>query len=137
MHGFNLVLGSIMAFGWAERLVVGAQRLVTHFRASHRALALLRQAAAQFNIKQGLHSANKTRFTSKYLCTRSVEAHTAAFSFILTNHPDAITNPDVMTILEDVSFWRELPKLNKLLAPLDKVITAVQSNKTTLADVCR
>ena len=62
MHGFNLVLGSILAYPWAQELLVQAQRVVTYFRASHRPLELVRQAAAQFQISKGLHSANTTRF---------------------------------------------------------------------------
>jgi hypothetical protein len=43
----------------------------------------------------------------------------------------------VADILGDPGFWIDLPKLNKLQEPLTKVITMVQSNRTTLADVCR
>lgn len=75
MHGFNLVLGSILAFPWAQQLVVSAQRVVTYFRASHQPLALLRNAADRFGIKKALHNANKTRFTSKDECIKSVLAN--------------------------------------------------------------
>ena len=60
MHGFNLVLGSVLSFPWAQRLVVSAQRVVTYFKASHMPLALLRDAAERNNINTGLRSANKT-----------------------------------------------------------------------------
>jgi hypothetical protein len=60
-----------------------------------------------------------------------------AFQFVLNNEADAIRNEDVLGILGDPTFWADLPKLNKLQEPLTKVITLVQSNRTTLADVCR
>lgn len=137
MHGFNLVLGSILAHPWAQQLLVQAQRVVTYFRASHLPLQLLRTAATNFNISRGLHSSNTTRFTSKHECTSSVATLQPAFQFVLNNEADAIKNKDVVDILGDPCFWADLPKLNKLQEPLTKVITLVQSNRTTLADVCR
>ena len=137
MHGFNLVLGSILAYPWAQELLVQAQRVVTYFRASHRPLELVRQAAAQFQISKGLHSANTTRFTSKHECTDSVATLQPAFQYVVSTEADAIKNADVLDILRDPSFWADLPKLNKLQEPLTKVIKLVQSNRTTLADVCR
>lgn len=137
MHGFNLVLGSILAFPWAQRLLVSAQRLVTFFRASHMPLALLRQAAQRFGITRGLHSSNKTRFTSKHECISSVVANHPAFQYVLTHHRVNISNEDVIDIIKDTSFWGGLSMLNKLLTPLTEVIVGVQSNHSTLADICR
>jgi hypothetical protein len=34
MHGFSLVLGSVLAHEWARELVSKAQQLVTYFNAS-------------------------------------------------------------------------------------------------------
>ena len=137
MHAFNLVLGSLLAFPWAQELLLSAQRVVTYFRASHQPLALLRSAAERLDIKRGLHSANKTRFTSKHECVESVLRHQPAFGLVLNQHPAAISNPEVVTIIGNLGFWADLAKLNKLMLPLTKVIMAVQSNKSTLADVCR
>lgn len=137
MHGFNLVLGSILSFPWAQQLVVSAQRVVTYFRASHQPLALLRDAADRFGIKKALHSANKTRFTSKDECIKSVLANQPAFAYVLQHHRQAIKNPDVVKLIEDPTFWADLAKLQKVVAPLSKVIMAVQANDSTLADTCR
>jgi hypothetical protein len=137
MHGFNLVLGSVLSFPWAQRLVVSAQRVVTYFKASHMPLALLRDAAERNNINTGLRSANKTRFTSKHDCIKSVLTNQPAFTILLQQHRNAITNADVVDILEDHTFWADLSQLDKVLAPLSKVIMAVQANRSMLADVCR
>jgi hypothetical protein len=137
MHGFNLVLGSLLAFPWAQELLVSAQRVVTYFRASHQPLALLRSAAERLAIERGLHSANKTRFTSKHECVESVLRHQPAFSLVLNQQRTAINNSDVLAVIDDVSFWADLTKLNKVMLPLTKVIMAVQGNDSTLADVCR
>jgi hypothetical protein len=48
-----------------------------------------------------------------------------------------ITNVDVEDILDDGAFWADLSKLNKVLAPVCKVIMVVQGDSTTLADICR
>ena len=137
LHGFNLLLKSVMAAPWARDLVVSCQLLVTYFRASHKPLALLRQAAQQFSITRELQSANKTRFTSKHTCTSSVEANQPALNLVSLQHADCITNQDVLAVLEDPGFFSRLQRLNKLLAPLTNVVMAVQRNTTTLADVCR
>jgi hypothetical protein len=137
MHAFNLVLGSVLSFRWAQELLVSAQRVVTYFRASHQPLALLRAAAERFNIKRALHSANKTRFTSKHECVQSVLQNQPAFTLVLQENRTAINNSDVVTIISDPVFWADLGKLNKVMLPFTKVIMAVQGNDSTLGDVCR
>ncbi len=72
MHGFGLVMGSMLAHPWAKKLVVAAQKLVTFFRASSRPMALLRQEAALQGIFTTLSSSNKTRMTSVQICINSV-----------------------------------------------------------------
>lgn len=64
MHGFGLVIGSILGHKWARAVVKQAQRLVTFFRASHKAIKFLRLAAIAREITKLLRTANATRFTS-------------------------------------------------------------------------
>jgi hypothetical protein len=138
MHGFNLVLGSIMAFPWAKDLVVRSQQVVTYFRASHQAMAVLRAAAAKVNVRRELHSSNTTRMTSSNECTSSVQANSPAFTVVLqSDDAAAIKSAAVLAILKSREFWESLEQLNKLLEPLSVVIMAVQGHNTTLADVCR
>lgn len=137
MHGFSLVLKSVLSYPWAKDLVVRAQQVVTYFRASHAPLAALRAAAQEAGITKGLQSSNTTRFTSSYACTSSVAANAPAFHRVLSNSSVVITNTDVSDTLQDAAFWADLGKLNKVLAPLSKVIMQVQGDATTLADVVR
>lgn len=46
MHGFSLLIGSLLTHPWASDLVNKSQRLVTFIRASHRPLDLLRDLAS-------------------------------------------------------------------------------------------
>jgi hypothetical protein len=137
MHGFNLVLGSVLAYSWSKNLVVRAQQVVTYFRASHAPLAALRKAAEELHITQGLQSSNTTRFTSNYACTSSVQGHAPAFTLVKQRGSVVITNQDVAATLEDAAFWADLAKLNKVLKPISRVVMVVQGDSTTLADICR
>jgi hypothetical protein len=80
MHGFSLVLKSVLAHPWAKDLLMRAQQVVTYFRASHAPLAALRAAAEELGITQGLQSSNTTRMTSGYGCTSSVQRNAPAFT---------------------------------------------------------
>jgi hypothetical protein len=137
MHGFNLLLGSVLAFPWAQDLLLRAQRVVTYFRADHQPYALLKEAGQPLGIQQALLSANKTRFTSKHMCISSVLKNYPAFHKVMLQNADVIQNDDVEAILTDTSFWSDLRKLDKLLLPLSRVLGASQDNTATLADICR
>jgi hypothetical protein len=116
MHGFNLVLGSVLSFSWAQRLVVSAQRVVTFFNASHRPLALLRDAAERNNINTGLRSTNKTRFTSKHDCIMSSPTSPRSQSCCSSTATPSPTRTG-WTSWEDHTFWADLSQLDKVLAP--------------------
>jgi hypothetical protein len=137
MHGFSLVLKSVLVYPWAKDLLLRAQQVVTYFRASHAPLAALRAAAQELKIKQGLQSSNTTRMTSSYACTSSVQQNAPAFLRMQQDSDVVIANSDVVDILDDPAFWTNLGKLNKVLAPICRVIMVVQGDATTLADVGR
>lgn len=137
MHGFSLVLKSVLTYPWAKDLLLRAQQVVTYFRASHAPLAALRAAAQELKITQGLQSSNTTRMTSSYACTSSVQQNAPAFVRMKSDSDVVISNSDVDDILEDAAFWANLAKLNKVLAPICRVIMVVQGDTTTLADVSR
>lgn len=138
MHGFNLVLKSVLSDLWAEVLAFRSQQVVTYFRSSHKPLADLHEVAAGLEIKEGLRSSGTTRFTSTYSCTSSVMRHKLTFDLLLQrNSTNIITSQDVLNTLEDATFWVELAKLNKLLTPISKVVMVVQGDRATMAGVCR
>lgn len=140
MHAFALVLGSIMAYGGAKQVVTDSQRIVSYFRASHRPLATLKRLAATRGINTTLATSNKTRLTSVHLSTSSVEKLRPAFEdYMALAQDDSTLMPpaDVAERLEDLDWWAMLKKLNLLLEPFSKVIMAIQSERSTLADVAR
>lgn len=137
MHGFNLLLTSVLAHPWAQQTVIDAQCIVTYFRAATRPLALLRDHARANGINTGLHTSNATRFTSKFECTKSVAKLEPAFQLLLRNNRDAIKSDEVVALLDDRSFWSRLDMLNQLLEPVVCVLMGVQADNTTLADVAR
>jgi hypothetical protein len=138
MHGFSLVLKSVLAHPWAKDLLLRSQQVVTYFRASHAPLAALRAAAKELGITTCLQSSNTTRMTSSYGCTSSVQAHQPAFTRMSSSSSDVqIANTDVGDTLGDAAFWDDLSSLNKVLAPISRVIKVLQGDAATLADVSR
>jgi hypothetical protein len=66
-----------------------------------------------------------------YLCMKSLLVNQSAF---LAMKQDGI-KASVLAILRDNSFWVQLQSLTELLEPFSAVITAVQGEATTMADV--
>jgi hypothetical protein len=140
MHAFALLLGSVMAHDWAKHLLSKAQRIVSYFNASHKPLALFREALQQQpGQKVGLQSSNSTRLTSVHLCESSVLRNQGTFSSMLAKPAgrEAVSNGDVLRLLEDLHFFGDLRMLDAVLQPIAWVIMAVQRRDTTLADVTR
>jgi hypothetical protein len=132
MHAFSLVVGSLLGHPWARSIVKQAQQIVTFFRASHLPNAELEKAARLLNITTGLVTSNKTRFNSVYNCMKSLIVNRAAFHSM--DCKESI-KPPIRAILNDKVFWKQLQSLTQLLEPFSAVITSVQGDATTMADV--
>ena len=145
MHGFALILKSVLAHSFATTLISTAQRVVTFFRSSHQPLALLANCAAELGVRGGLKTSNQTRITSVHMCLESVLRLEEAFKRFLKlrdtpGFPAGLNKPEkreLLATLEDRTFWCKLEALCKLLEPLTKVIMAVQGAQTTIADLAR
>eukprot|EP00898_Chlorokybus_atmophyticus_P001866 jgi/Chlat1/2680/Chrsp18S02986 len=85
-----------------------------------RPLQLLKDAAKADGVNTTLHSFNKTRFTSVH-----------------RQYRDDIKNKAIITIIDNQDFWDGLSALCQLLEPFSKVISAVQADNATLADITR
>jgi hypothetical protein len=138
MHLFALIMNSVISHAYARDLIAKAQKIVTYFRASHRPLSLLRDAAAAVGIKGTLKTSNQTRLTSVAICLESVLAMQDAFSRLLREHPDILeSQQEVEELVSDRQYFTDLKALCKVLAPFSKVIMAVQRQHSTIADLGR
>ena len=142
MHGFALVLTSSMGHPFAVELVRDAQKIVTYFHASHRPLALMRQFAKAQGVNFGLSTSNTTRIISVHLCLASVLTNRSALEAVIAMEPSVLNlskppQAKVKEIILDPDFWYKLQILCAILQPLSQVITAVQGDGTTIADVTR
>ncbi len=144
MHAFGLVIGSMLGHKWARGVVKQAQRLVTFFRASHKAMKFLRIAAEIRKITKLLRTANATRFTSVANMLDSVLGLEQALKAVVAEHPNIFkaagskaTGQKVLTTVNSRVFWSKLEPLCKLLDPLTRVTQAVQAADATLASVFR
>jgi hypothetical protein len=140
MHGFSLVMTSILAHPWAKQLQVFSQKLVQYFRASTRPMWVLLTIAKAQGINTTLHSSNKTRMTSVYICLQSVHALKDALRSLLRKSSSEINLPRwLLTLIEDQdrTYWEQLGSLCQVLAPFSQVVMAVQGDGTTLADITR
>ncbi|DBA84465.1 TPA: hypothetical protein ACH3X1_016789 [Trebouxia sp. C0004] len=136
MHAFSTTMASVMGHKYATTLITCAQRIVTFFRASHQPLALLKKLAANMGIKRMLITSNKTRFTSVHASLESVVRLQNVLQEIAQQHA-ALLSAATLAIIKDDMFCIRLKQICKLLEPFSLVIAAVQSAKTTLADVMR
>jgi hypothetical protein len=145
MHGFALILKSIVAHPLACAIVSDVQRVVTFFRSSHQPLAFLRACAREVNIRTGLQTSNQTRITSVHMCLESMLKLETAFKALLQRKDDPAFPPTLLErkrswVLERLgsrTFWVKLEELCKVLEPLTRVIMAVQSAHATMADLTR
>eukprot|EP00877_Chromochloris_zofingiensis_P008252 jgi/Chrzof1/3680/Cz13g04240.t1 len=135
MHAFSLVMGSLLGHPWACKVVTDAQKVVTYFRASHRPLALLKQAATSMGINSTLETSNTTRFTSVYNCLESVRRHEQPFHHVVQQHGQDISQDAVKLILSDRYFWLKVEALCKLLKPYAEVIYGIQGNRSSMATI--
>ena len=136
MHAFSLVMGSMLGHPWAKDVIQKAQRLVTAFQASSKLANKLRGAASTLGLTTTLASSNQTRFTSVNLMLVSVNKHEGAFQQVARQHAD-ILKPELREIISDRNFWSGCETLCKLLEPFSQIITAIQLQSATLADVTR
>lgn len=134
MHSFSLLIGSILGHEWSKELVANAQLLVCYFRAAHKPLGLLRKEASRLGIRASLARANATRFTSVHMCLESVHNLQRA---LLNIARESITSKRVLELLDDAIFWIEVGSLCKLLEPFSQAVMAIQSDRSSMADVTR
>ena len=88
MHGFALLLGSMLGHSWARELVASVQRIVSYVRKSTFILGRLSDIAKQFNISTTLVTSNKTRFTSVYLCLMAFVKLESALKALVAQHKE-------------------------------------------------
>ena len=167
MHAFSLLIGSLLGHEYARKVIGRATRLITHIRASHAPLAEVRRIAGALSIAASLKSPNKTRFTSVQVALQSVVDLSAPLKVslcclllwarrmlhaghdsqaVLLAHIQAVARngflsgaraQDVKATIEDETFWTKADFLCKLLKPFSEAVMAMQSRKSTLADVTR
>ena len=100
----------------------------------------------------GLQTSNQTRITSVHMCLESVLRLEPALKLLCQDKdqpgfPEGLNKVDgkaaaagkrpIVVELQDRTFWANLEALCQLLLPLTKVIMAVQSMRTTVADLAR
>lgn len=137
MHGFSHFIGSSLGHEFAAPVVADAQRVVTYIKASHRPLALLTAIAKEQKVTTGLHTSNKTRFTSVHDCLQSVLDNERPLQAVVARHPDAFAAPrrgaaDPKAIIQSRGFWSKLETLCTVMQPFSEVVMAVQSRTATV-----
>ena len=126
-----------MGHHWSKSIVTDCQKIVTYFRNSHQPNAFLENTSKILNISNRLKSSNTTRITSVYLSIQSVQANECSIKQVCQQNQDIIKNKEVKRIIASRLFWSNLEVLCNFLEPFSKVITSIQSNFASLADVTR
>jgi hypothetical protein len=105
MHGFGLVMNSVIAYPWARRQITRAQSVVAYFHMPHRPLKALDNARKTLQISRRLRSAKKTRMTSTGSMVTSVMENEAALKYVM-ERLDVVIKPEIKAIIEDRTFWQ-------------------------------
>jgi hypothetical protein len=148
MHGFALLLTSILAIPWIAGVVKRATAAITYFRNSHYPLGLLRAAAKARGVLGSLASPCATRMTSIERALQSlVDLERAVFD-VLQEKPQLLLRTSdgkadnakhraIREDLENPDFWRDVKRVVAVLQPISRVIMAVQADAITISDVAR
>lgn len=99
LHGFSLLVGSIMGHPWAAQQVIKAQRLVTFFQSSLSLKKLLKVAAVDASIRTVLPRRTETRFDSVIEMLECVSELKVAFFGVAHTNPKALLRPTARQLL--------------------------------------
>ena len=104
-------------------------------QASTRAYHKLRDGAKSLGIRGRLRSSNKIRFMSFQMKLQSVIGLEAAFTSLLNTHGNVMLNTNRPANDQGQGLLGHTEVLNKILVPLSKIMTAIQAQTATLADI--
>jgi hypothetical protein len=130
MHGFHLVIGSILAFPWAKAIVGNAQRVVTYFKASHMGVHKLYEESRRQGIKTGLVTSNTTRFTSVADMNQSLLLLKLCLQSI--SNSALVKVQRVLKIIQSDRFWTNLKTISAMLQPFTLVVMAICNPRSQL-----
>lgn len=144
MHGLALLLKSILGHAEFKKYVTNLTQIITFMRASNKAYQAVVRAATKLNVKaKHFIQPGTTRITSVHMAIQSVRANEDALKRAVKDEEEAFTQTKskgglaVAAAVKTTVFWLRAEALDVLLDPITKVIMAVQSSATTIADVTR
>lgn len=131
MHGFALVMGSVMGHPWAQGIVLKCSQLVTAIKRSrlvnfqlHQEVEQLRKIPAHARMHWLVKPAT-TRFSTVSNCLLSVLEMEAAFRNLLSTDPQLFDSSDTLkaakAILQDRGFFPDLEILTPIARPFNEV----------------
>lgn len=135
MHGFALIMGSTFGHKKSLDVIKKCQKLVTATKQSHKVkhwvheeYVHLKQHSPKHKKMTWLVQAATTRFSSTYNCMYSVLLMEQAFKNMLEKHkPEMVSRQgtvgqkQVVAIIEDKKFWRDLEVYTPLAEPYNQV----------------
>ncbi|KIY45013.1 hypothetical protein FISHEDRAFT_50213 [Fistulina hepatica ATCC 64428] len=144
VHHLNAVVKNLAQIQHFEKLVHLTRTVTTRFNTSHACKHELRNARKVLGITRGLEPVGKTRFAGIIKSARSVQRCTPALELIVSRNQCNIegieeffqVHPSTKRPTRAAThFQEELDDFLALTLPIAKILTCLEANFVTLADV--
>ncbi|KAL0024706.1 hypothetical protein WJX77_010071 [Trebouxia sp. C0004] len=135
VHALVLAVLAMLASEPVNALICNAHMMASRFHASSAASAFLADEAKELGINAELLPCNLSQVQSVHECLQSLVQMEHAIKQMLQKHPDFPMNQAVTECANSVSFWSQIAKFCKLLAPITDVVKGNMSKTSSLADV--
>ncbi|CAG8754105.1 5296_t:CDS:2, partial [Funneliformis mosseae] len=118
-----------------KNFITNCGKITKYFNKSHQNLALLRQGLTNMKIKsEGLETWCQTRWGSLYMTTNSILLARPVFDWILSEHPNTISNMDVYDLLHNEDFFTTCRQLRSIWVLIKECINILEADSASLAN---
>ncbi|RHZ69728.1 hypothetical protein Glove_279g1 [Diversispora epigaea] len=134
-HSLNLIVTNLVKLDEIKQYISDCGKIIKFFNNSHQANSILRQGHIEMKIKsKGLKTWIKIKWGSLYMTTDSILQAKLVFDWILTEHPNIITNLEVINLIKNDNFFIICNQIQSVWTPIKMCINVLESNTTILAD---
>ena len=135
-HGIQLLIKDIVMLPEFQNVMRSTNDVVSHFRTSHKQLALLRSYQSELYGKTyAFVLAAETRWGTQFYSLKSLVRSKDALKAFARDVNNECKNMTVLNSVFDILFWAKVDELLDILRPLSKLQVASESSKGHLGHV--
>ncbi|RHZ51352.1 hypothetical protein Glove_480g14 [Diversispora epigaea] len=124
-HSLNLIAADLVKLDEIKQHISDCGKIIKFFNNSHQANSILRQGLIEMKIKSE---------GSLHMTTDSILRAKPVFDWILTEHPNIITNLEVINLIKNDNFFIICNQIRSVWIPIKMCINVLESNTATLAN---